>query len=296
MLQLENPLERKEKLSKLESKARQQSQLSKRTMAFNGLKCLRGENKRLQSLVAKLSLQLKQKEDELAKRRVEVATLHQACAKNKRARIVPVQLLSTAAAATPFTTTANTLDAVSLRCEKAKDVFSELKLALEAFAAKLSTTFAEKEAQFSSALREKDDEIGKLGAALAKKEREEEERRQRIQRQKAEEQERTRKHMEDTIREMSEMEEQQRLSLEEWRRDFDKRKQEDDRKSQQRRRETEESGRRRQQQIEERRLQQQRETQQRLREIDQIYLEQVRLIEQRPVVQRRQRSGVADAA
>ena len=256
-------------------------------MAFNGLKCLRGENKRLQSLVAKLTgtietihLQLKQKEDELAKRRVEVATLHQACAKYKLARVAPVQRLSaaTAATATPFNTAANTLDAVSLRCENAKDVFSELKLALEAFAAKLSTAFAEKEAQFSSALREKDDEIGKLGAALAKKEREEEERRQRIRRQKAEEQERTRKHMENTIREMAEMEEQQRLSLEEWRRDFDKRKLEDERRTQQELREIEESGRRELRLIEERRLQ------------------RVRLIEQRPVVQRRQRTGVADAA
>ena len=59
----------------------------KNKMAFNIAKCLRAENKRLQSLVTKLTdtnealnLQLKRKEDDLTKRRIEVATLHQACA------------------------------------------------------------------------------------------------------------------------------------------------------------------------------------------------------------------------
>ena len=59
------------------------------------VKALQVENKRLLALNAKLSgnnesmyLQLKQKDDALAKRRSEVATLHQACAKYKRAQFV----------------------------------------------------------------------------------------------------------------------------------------------------------------------------------------------------------------
>ena len=64
-------------------------------MASNKVKYLLVENTRLQSLVAKLAgtvetihCQLKEKEDALAKRRIEVATLHQACAKYKLARAV----------------------------------------------------------------------------------------------------------------------------------------------------------------------------------------------------------------
>ena len=74
-----------------------------------------------------LGLQLKLKEEALVKRRIEVATLHGACAKYKlRART------ATTIQWTPFTTTPNPIDAVSLRCEKAKDFFGEeLKVALE---------------------------------------------------------------------------------------------------------------------------------------------------------------------
>ena len=106
-------------------------------------------------MVAKLTgtyethgLQLKLKEDALAERRIEVATLHEACAKYKvRARTAPIKL-------TPFTTTPGPFDAVCLRCEKAKDFFGEeLKVALEGLADKLKAAFAEKEAKFSSALR-----------------------------------------------------------------------------------------------------------------------------------------------
>ena len=60
-------------------------------MPLDTVKALRSENKRLQSLVARLttknetmSAQLKEQEDALAKRRGEVAVLHQACAKYKR--------------------------------------------------------------------------------------------------------------------------------------------------------------------------------------------------------------------
>ena len=69
-------------------------------MRQDKVKALRAENRRLQCSVAKLaetneiiSLKMKQQEDALAKRRSEVATLHQACAKNKRARIVCAQRL-----------------------------------------------------------------------------------------------------------------------------------------------------------------------------------------------------------
>ena len=66
----------------------------------------------------------KQKEDDLAKRRVEIVTLHQACAKYKSQAIVaPLQRLS-AAAVTRFPTTPSPLDAVCLRCDKAKDLQS----------------------------------------------------------------------------------------------------------------------------------------------------------------------------
>ena len=61
-------------------------------------RALRGEIKRLQCVVAKLSgtnesmcVTLKQKDDTLAKRRCEVATLHRACAKYKRAQLVFAQ-------------------------------------------------------------------------------------------------------------------------------------------------------------------------------------------------------------
>ena len=60
-------------------------------MPLDTVKALRGENKRLQCLVAKLtarnetmSAQLKQQEDTLAKRRCEVAVLHRAFAKYKK--------------------------------------------------------------------------------------------------------------------------------------------------------------------------------------------------------------------
>ena len=66
----------------------------------NKVKSLRAENKRLQRLVANLSgtnenmcSKLEQSEYALAKRRSEVATLHQACAKYKRAQLVFAQRL-----------------------------------------------------------------------------------------------------------------------------------------------------------------------------------------------------------
>ena len=66
-------------------------------MHKNNNKAIRVENKRLLALNAKLagtnqsiSLQLKQQEDDLTRRRREVATLHQACAKYKRAQLVVV--------------------------------------------------------------------------------------------------------------------------------------------------------------------------------------------------------------
>ena len=143
------------------------------------MKCLRAENKRLQSLVAKLtgtneviSLQLKQKEDTLAKRRIEVATLHEACAKYKRNnRFASTQRLShhLPTAATSLTTARaikqavstsdvqpTTIEAECLRCQKANEVFErELEVALEGLAEKLKTAFADKEAQFNTALRER---------------------------------------------------------------------------------------------------------------------------------------------
>ena len=69
-------------------------------MPQNQVTAQRAEIKRLQFTVSKLtgqtetmSLKIEQLEDALAKRRSEVATLHQACAKNKRARIVCAQRL-----------------------------------------------------------------------------------------------------------------------------------------------------------------------------------------------------------
>ena len=63
-------------------------------MASKSVRFLCAENKRLQSLVTKLTgtietihLQIKQNESDLAKRRIEVATLHEACAKYKRLRV-----------------------------------------------------------------------------------------------------------------------------------------------------------------------------------------------------------------
>ena len=177
-------------------------------MASSKVKYLLVENKRLQSLVAKLAgtietihSQLEQKENALAKRRIEVATLQQACAKYKsRARIAPVQrTLPT--------------DTVCLRCTKAKDVFGELKEAVDAFAEKLNAALADKEAQ-CSAQREKDDEIGKLRAALDERDRRDEERRQRIERQNVDERERSRKDYVDTIKEMAEMKARNQRTLE----------------------------------------------------------------------------------
>ena len=76
-------------------------------MQHSKVKILSGENKRLRALNAQLSatnesmsMQLKQKDDALAKRRGEVATLYQACAKNKRARIVFAQQLRSLKVAT----------------------------------------------------------------------------------------------------------------------------------------------------------------------------------------------------
>ena len=97
-----------------------------------------------------MHLQLKQKEDNLTKRRVEVATLHQACAKYKRARVAPSTIASTIKQAVLPSTT-NDADLCS-RCEKAKDVFGELEQAVDAFAEKLNAT-----------LKEKEGEIEKLG-------------------------------------------------------------------------------------------------------------------------------------
>ena len=255
-------------------------------MATNIVKFLRAENKRLLSLVSKLTgtietihFQLEQKEDTLAKRRVEVATLHEACAKYKRARDRPVQLpihLSPAVSSSisSFTIPLNVIhddlvtnDSGCLRCEKAKDIFGELRVAMDAFAEKLSTAFAAKEAQFeerlSTAKREKDSEIEKLAASLAKKKRKEEERRQRIERQKDE----SKQEYEDTMRQMAEMEAQQQVTLQHQLREID-----------------------------ERHLQQEREAAQRLRRIDEEHLQRVHAIQQRAVVQSRQRRGVADAA
>ena len=83
----------------------------------NKVKSLRGEINRLQCLVAKLSgtnenmcSKLKQKDDALAKRRSEVATLHQACAKYKRAQLVFAQRLRNLSkkASTPTPSASNT--------------------------------------------------------------------------------------------------------------------------------------------------------------------------------------------
>ena len=243
-------------------------------MASNSVRFLRAETKRLQSLVAKLtgnneviSLQLKQKEDALAKRRIEVATLHQACAKYKRARVRPVQRASPISPAVPPSMSSLTIEAVCLRCQKAIGVFGELKEAVDAFTEKLNTTLAAKEVQFeeqlNTALKEKDNEIEKLANALAKKKRKEQERRARVERQKAEE----RQEYEDTMREMAEMQAQQQEALND-----------------------------RLRVIEERKLQHQRENAQRLREIEEEHVRRVHAIHQRAVVQSRQRRGVADAA
>ena len=66
----------------------------------NHYKAMRAEIQRLQCSVAKLAetneiitLKMKRQEDALAKRRTEVATLHQACAKYKRAKVVSAQRL-----------------------------------------------------------------------------------------------------------------------------------------------------------------------------------------------------------
>ena len=83
----------------------------------NKVKSLRAENKRLQRLVANLSgtnenmcSKLEQSEYALAKRRSEVATLHQACAKYKRAQHVFAQRLRNLSkvASTPTSATSNT--------------------------------------------------------------------------------------------------------------------------------------------------------------------------------------------
>ena len=255
-------------------------------MQFNTVKFLRAENRRLQSVNAKLtgnnealSLQLKHKEDALAKRRFEVTILHQACAKYKRARhhlsAAAATSLNTAPTIKQTVSTSDvstTIDADCLRCQKANDAFErQLKVALEGLAEKLSTLFAEKEAQFNTTLREKDGEISKLVATLAAKERAEEESRQRIEWQKAEEQERARQHIEDTIKEMAEIKEQKQREL-------------DERQSQRRRL------------AEERELQLERESAQRLRQIDERHDQRVRLIHQQFVVLGRQQAGVADAA
>ena len=202
-------------------------------MASNKVKYLLVENKRLQSLVAKLAgtvetihCQLKEKEDALAKRRIEVATLHQACAKYKRARAVaPVQrsphlrantsTIQQAVLLLPTTSNASLLNdvAVCSRCQKGRDVFGQLEQAVDAFGEKLDAALAAKEVQLISALREKDDEIGKLVATLAERDRRDEEERQRIKKQKAEERERRRQNYEDTLREMGEMEERNERML-----------------------------------------------------------------------------------
>ena len=197
-------------------------------MAFNSVKFLRAENKRLLSLVAKLtgtneafSFQLQQKEIALTKRRNEVAILHQACAKCKsRASTAPLQRL----------TTPSTIElAVCQRCEKAKGAFDQLKVAVEAFAEKLNT-----------ALREKDAEIEKLAAALADRDRRDEERRQRIEKQKAGEQERASQRYDDTMRRMAELQAQQQIQLDEQQGKLEEQKRQHQLKTEQRLREIEE--------------------------------------------------------
>ena len=250
-------------------------------MQFNSMKCLRAENKCLQSLVTKLtgtnealSLQLKQKEDTLKKRRIQVAALHQACAKYKRSRhhLSIAATYSTSARPIKQAVQQTTSEADCLRCQKANEVFErELKVALEGLAEKLKTEFAEREAQFNTALKEKDDECSKLIATLAEKERTEQKRRQRIERQRAEERVRAKKHYQDTIRKMDEMKARNQ-------------RESDERRSQLQRL------------ADERDLQLERETAQRLREINERHDERVRLNEQQFLVVRRRRTGVADAA
>ena len=258
-------------------------------MASQSLKLLRAENKRLLSLVSKLTgtietihLHFEQKE---TKRRIEVVTLNQACANYKRAR------RPSAATTTPFITKPNaikqavsTIDAVYLRCQKSKDNFGEIKAAIDSFAEMLNTAFALKEAQFeeklSTVLSEKDCEIAKLAAALAEKERKEEERRRRIERQKAE----SRQEYEDSMRRMAEMHAQQQRTSEQQRRDMDERKQQHERELA---RELAE--------IQERKLQHEREAAQELRDIEERHLQRVRAIQHRAVVQSCRRRGVADA-
>ena len=237
-------------------------------MASNAVKCLRAEKKSLQSLVSKLAatietihLQLKQKDDALAKRRSEVARLHQACAKYKRARAIapvrrrPPDLQAARStikqAVLSSTSNVSTINDVALcsRCQQAKDVFGELKEAVDSFAEKLNAAVAEKEAQLSAALREKDDEIGKLVATLAERDRRDEERRQRTRRRRDEEIERDRQDYEDTIKEMAEMKERNQCKLE-----------------------------------------------RKFRKLDEDKLQQLRRIDLRLVVIQRQRTGVADAA
>ena len=162
----------------------------------------------------------------MAKRRIEVATLHQACAKYKsRARIAPVQRpshlqeacsstkTSTIMRTLPTTSASLTNEAVCSPCQVATDVFGELKEAVDAFAEKLNAALADKEAQFSSALKEKDDEIGKLRTTLAERDRRDQERSRRIQRKRDEDIERDRQDYENTIRKMAEMEERDKLKM-----------------------------------------------------------------------------------
>ena len=94
-----------------------------------------------------LSLQLGQKEDDLAKRRVELATLHRACAKYKQARA-----MASIKQALPTTT-----DSVCSHCQK---VFGEMK----------ETLNAQFDERLKTALKEKDGEIERLAAAMADKE------------------------------------------------------------------------------------------------------------------------------
>ena len=246
-------------------------------MSSNSVKFLRGENSRLQSLVTKLtgnnaalSLQLKQKEDALAKRCIEVATLHDTCSKYKRARIAPVlRILPT------------TSVAVCLRCQKATGVFGELKEAVDAFAQKLNVALAAKEFQFeeklSTALKAKDSEIVKLAAALDAKDRKEEERRQLIEEIEVE----ARQSYDEAMRTPS----QEQCVLEQQLRDIEERKVQLERESAQRMEE-----------IKQRKLQHQRESAQRIRDLEEQHLQRVHALHQRAVVQSRQRRGVADAA
>ena len=254
-------------------------------MASNSVRFIRSENKRLQSLVDKLignnaalSLQLKQKEDALAKRCIEVATLHDTCSKYKRARIAPVlRILPT------------TSVAVCLRCQKATGVFGELKEAVDAFAEKLNAALAAKEAQFeeklSTALKAKESEIVMLAAALDAKERKEEERRQLIERIEVE----ARQSYDETrtpLEQQRLLEQQHQLRESEQRlRDIEERKVQHERESAQRMEE-----------IKQRKLQHQRESAQRIRDLEEQHLQRVQLIHQRALVQSRQRRGVADAA